>query len=180
MSPYGIDKRASELALGYYTAVHGVATTALRFFNVFGPRQDPTNPYSGVISIFADRARAGRDLTIFGDGGQTRAFCYVDDLVDGILKLMDSNVNEPVNIGNPHEVTIEEIARTIIALVGSRSRIVYRPLPVDDPKQRRPDITRARTILGWEPKVGLEEGLATTVEYFKQKVAAADRLPAGN
>jgi dTDP-glucose 4,6-dehydratase len=109
---------------------------------------------------------------VFGDGTQTRSFCYVSDLVDGILRLLESNTNEPVNIGNPEELTIEEIARTIIALVGSSSRIVYRPLPVDDPKQRRPDITRARTLLGWQPKVGLEEGLSKTVGYFKMKLAA--------
>jgi dTDP-glucose 4,6-dehydratase len=109
---------------------------------------------------------------VFGDGRQTRSFCYVSDLVDGILRLMESDTNEPVNIGNPHEVTIEEIARTIIRLVGSSSRIVYRPLPVDDPRQRRPDITRARTLLGWEPTVGLEDGLLTTVDYFKNKLAA--------
>jgi dTDP-glucose 4,6-dehydratase len=96
----------------------------------------------------------------------------VSDLVDGVLRLMDASTNDPVNIGNPHEVTIEDIARTIIRLVGSRSTLVYRPLPVDDPKQRRPDITRARTLLGWEPKVGLEEGLLKTVDYFKMKLAA--------
>jgi len=118
------------------------------------------------------QALQNEDVTVFGDGTQTRSFCYVSDLVDGILRLADSDTNEPVNIGNPHEVTIEEIARTIIKLVGSTSTIVYRPLPVDDPKQRRPDITRARTILNWEPKVGLEEGLMKTVGYFKGKLAA--------
>jgi dTDP-glucose 4,6-dehydratase len=110
-------------------------------------------------------------VTVFGDGTQTRSFCYVSDLVDGVLRLMDSDVHDPVNIGNPHEVTIEEIARIIIKLLGSRSRVVYCSLPVDDPKQRKPDITRARSLLGWEPKVGLEEGLLRTVEYFKQKLA---------
>jgi dTDP-glucose 4,6-dehydratase len=117
------------------------------------------------------QALTGEDVTIFGDGTQTRSFTYVTDLVDGILRLMESDTNDPVNIGNPHEVTIEEIARTIIKLVGSRSKLVQRPLPVDDPRQRRPDITRARTILGWEPKVGLEEGLLKTIEYFKTKLA---------
>jgi dTDP-glucose 4,6-dehydratase len=110
------------------------------------------------------------DVTIFGDGTQTRSFCFVSDLVDGLLRLLASNTNEPVNIGNPHELTIEEIATTIIRLVGSSSRLVYRPLPVDDPKQRQPDITRARTLLGWEPKVGLEDGLLRTVDYFRKKV----------
>jgi dTDP-glucose 4,6-dehydratase len=118
------------------------------------------------------QALQNEDVTVFGDGTQTRSFCYVSDLVDGIVRLADSTTNEPVNIGNPHEVTIEQIARTIIQLVGSSSRVVYRPLPVDDPKQRRPDITRARTLLGWEPKVDLEEGLVKTVEYFKGKLAA--------
>jgi dTDP-glucose 4,6-dehydratase len=116
------------------------------------------------------QALTDEDVTIFGDGTQTRSFTYVSDLVDGILRLMGSDTNDPVNIGNPHEVTIEEIARTIIKLVGSRSKLVRRPLPVDDPRQRRPDITRARTILGWEPKVGLEEGLLKTVAYFKAKL----------
>jgi dTDP-glucose 4,6-dehydratase len=119
------------------------------------------------------QALRGDDVTLFGDGSQTRSFCYVSDLVDGIIRLMESNESMPVNIGNPHEVTIREIAETIVRLVGSKSRLVYRPLPEDDPKQRRPDITRAKTILGWEPKVGLEEGLLKTVGYFKGKLAEA-------
>jgi len=123
-----------------------------------------------AVPAFMSQALRNEDVTIFGDGKQTRSFCYVSDLVDGILRLLDSSTNEPVNIGNPHEITIEEIARTIMKLVGSTSRLVYRPLPVDDPKQRRPDITRARTLLSWEPKVSLEEGLLKTVEYFKQKL----------
>jgi nucleoside-diphosphate-sugar epimerase len=109
-------------------------------------------------------------VTIFGDGTQTRSFCYVTDLVDGLLRLMAAKTSDPVNIGNPREVTITEIANTIIRLVGSRSRLVYRPLPIDDPKQRRPDITRARTLLGWEPTIDLEEGLLKTVDYFKRKL----------
>jgi dTDP-glucose 4,6-dehydratase len=125
-----------------------------------------------AVPAFMSQALQNEDVTVFGDGTQTRSFCYVSDLVDGIVRLADSTTNEPVNIGNPHEVTIEQIARTIIQLVGSSSRVVYRPLPVDDPKQRRPDITRARTLLGWEPKVDLEEGLVKTVEYFKGKLAA--------
>jgi dTDP-glucose 4,6-dehydratase len=116
------------------------------------------------------QALRGEDVTIFGSGRQTRSFCYVSDLVDGILRLADSSENDPVNIGNPHEMTIEEIASTIIRMTGSTSRLVYRPLPVDDPKQRQPDITRARTLLGWEPKVKLEEGLARTLDYFRKKV----------
>ena len=117
------------------------------------------------------QALTNQDVTVFGDGTQTRSFCYVSDLVDGILRLMDSNTNEPVNIGNPHEITIEEIARTIIKLTGSTSRIIYKPLPVDDPKQRRPDISHAKELLGWRPEVGLEDGLARTLEYFRSVLA---------
>jgi dTDP-glucose 4,6-dehydratase len=116
------------------------------------------------------QALRGEDVTIFGSGRQTRSFCYVTDLVDGVIRLMESDVNDPVNIGNPHEMTIEDIAKTIIRLTGSNSRLVYRPLPEDDPKVRQPDITRAKTLLGWEPKVSLEEGLEKTLEYFRTKV----------
>jgi dTDP-glucose 4,6-dehydratase len=128
-----------------------------------------------AVPAFMSQALRNEDVTVFGDGTQTRSFCYIGDLVDGILRLMDSDTNEPVNIGNPNEVTIEQIAGSIIRLVGSTSRIVYRPLPQDDPKQRKPDITRARRILGWEPHIGLEEGLAKTVGYFKTKLAAEAR-----
>jgi dTDP-glucose 4,6-dehydratase len=123
-----------------------------------------------AVPAFMSQALRNEDVTIFGSGTQTRSFCYVSDLVDGVIRLMLSDVNDPVNIGNPQEMTIEEIARTIIRLTGSTSRIVYRPLPEDDPKVRQPDITRARTLLGWEPRVGLEEGLLKTLEYFRQKV----------
>jgi dTDP-glucose 4,6-dehydratase len=109
-------------------------------------------------------------VTVFGDGRQTRSFTYITDLVDGILRLMESNVNEPVNIGNPREMTLEDLARTIIRMTASTSRIVYRPLPEDDPKVRQPDITRAKTLLGWEPKVALEQGLETTIAYFRGKI----------
>ena len=121
------------------------------------------------MPAFMSQALSGEDVTIFGSGQQTRSFCYVSDLVDGIIRLMESNVNDPVNIGNPQEMTIEEIAREIIRLTGSKSKIVYRPLPEDDPKVRQPDITRARTLLGWEPKVSLEEGLTKTLDYFRSK-----------
>jgi dTDP-glucose 4,6-dehydratase len=123
-----------------------------------------------AVPAFMSQALCNEDVTIFGSGEQTRSFCYVTDLVDGILRLMESDVHDPVNIGNPHEMTIEQIARAIIEISGSKSKIVYRPLPEDDPKVRRPDITRARTLLGWEPKVPLEEGLRKTLEYFKTKV----------
>jgi dTDP-glucose 4,6-dehydratase len=126
-----------------------------------------------AVPAFMSQALRHEDVTIFGSGTQTRSFCYVTDLVDGILRLLASKENDPVNIGNPHEMTIEEIARTIIRMTSSKSRIVYRALPEDDPKVRQPDITRARTLLGWEPKVGLEEGLTRTLDYFRTKVTIA-------
>jgi len=122
------------------------------------------------VPTFIAQALRGEDLTIFGDGSQTRSFCYVSDLVRGIIALMQSSLNEPVNIGNPQEMTIEAIARTIIRMTGSSSRLVQRPLPTDDPKVRQPDITKARTLLGWEPRVPLEEGLTSTIEYFRSRV----------
>src|SRR5687767_1078518 len=165
---YDEAKRFGEAITLAYHRYHGVNTKIVRIFNTYGPRMRLRD--GRAVPAFMSQALRNEDLTVFGDGTQTRSFCYVTDLVDGILRLMDSDTNEPVNIGNPHEVTIEEIARTIIKLVGSKSQIVRKPLPVDDPKQRRPDITRARTLLGWEPKIGLEEGLLKTVEYFKTKV----------
>ena len=125
-----------------------------------------------MVPNFIAQALRGEPITVFGDGSQTRSFCYVTDLVDGILRLLRSDDSDPVNIGNPREMTILQFAERIKALTGSKSEIVYRPLPVDDPKERQPDITRARTLLGWEPKVGLEEGLRQTIEYFRDKVAA--------
>jgi len=140
----------------------------VRIFNTYGPRM---RLHDGrAVPAFMSQALRGEDITIFGSGAQTRSFCYVTDLVDGVIRLMESNLNEPVNIGNPHEMTIEDIAREILRLTGSKSRLVYMPLPEDDPKVRQPDITKARTLLGWEPKVGLEEGLTKTLAYFKTKV----------
>jgi dTDP-glucose 4,6-dehydratase len=170
---YDEAKRFAEAITLAYHRTHGVDTKIVRIFNTYGPRMRLRD--GRAVPAFMSQALRNEDVTVFGDGTQTRSFCYVTDLVDGILRLMDSNTNEPVNIGNPHEVTIEQIARTIITLVGSTSRIVYRPLPQDDPKQRKPDITRARTILGWEPRIGLEQGLAKTVGYFTSKVAAEAR-----
>jgi dTDP-glucose 4,6-dehydratase len=170
---YDEAKRFAEAITLAYHRAHGLDTKIVRIFNTYGPRMRLRD--GRAVPAFMSQALQGEDVTVFGDGTQTRSFCYVSDLVDGILRLLESNTNEPVNIGNPQELTIEEIARTIIALVGSSSRIVYRPLPVDDPKQRRPDITRARTLLGWQPKVGLEEGLSKTVGYFKMKLAARAR-----
>ncbi len=166
---YDEAKRFAEaLTLAYHRS-HGVNTKIVRIFNTYGPRMRLRD--GRAVPAFMSQALRNEDVTVFGDGTQTRSLCYVSDLVDGILRLMESDTNDPVNIGNPHELTIEEIARTIIRLIGSTSKIVYRPLPVDDPKQRRPDITRARTLLGWEPKVGLEDGLIRTVNYFREKVA---------
>jgi dTDP-glucose 4,6-dehydratase len=165
---YDEAKRFAEaLALAYHR-YHGINTKIVRIFNTYGPRMRLRD--GRAVPAFMSQALGNEDVTVFGDGTQTRSFCYVSDLVDGILRLMESSTNEPVNIGNPHEVTIEEIARTIIRLVRSTSKIIYRPLPVDDPKQRRPDITRARTLLHWEPTIGLEEGLLKTVDYFKTKL----------
>jgi len=166
---YDEAKRFAEALVLAYHRYHGVNTRIVRIFNTYGPRMRLRD--GRAVPAFMSQALRNEDVTVFGDGTQTRSFCYVSDLVDGLLRLMESNTHDPVNIGNPHELTIEEIARTIIKLVGSTSKIVYRPLPVDDPKQRRPDITRARTLLNWEPKVGLEEGLLKTVNYFKEKVA---------
>jgi dTDP-glucose 4,6-dehydratase len=166
---YDEAKRFAEAMTLAYHRYHGLDTKIVRIFNTYGPRMRLRD--GRAVPAFMSQALRNEDVTVFGDGTQTRSFCYVSDLVDGILRLMGSTTNEPVNIGNPHEVTIEQIARTIIELTGSKSTIVYRPLPLDDPKQRRPDITRARTLLGWEPKVGLEDGLLKTVEYFKQRLA---------
>jgi dTDP-glucose 4,6-dehydratase len=165
---YDEAKRFAEAMTMAYHRYHGVDTKIVRIFNTYGPRMRLND--GRAVPAFMGQALRGEDVTIFGSGKQTRSFCYVSDLVDGILRLAESKENEPVNIGNPHEMTIEDIARTIIAMSGSRSKIVYRPLPVDDPKVRQPDITRARTVLGWEPKVGLEEGLTKTLEYFRKKI----------
>ncbi|MEQ1574800.1 MAG: UDP-glucuronic acid decarboxylase family protein [Vicinamibacterales bacterium] len=165
---YDEAKRFAEAMTMAYHRYHGVDTKIVRIFNTYGPRMRLRD--GRAVPAFMSQALAGEDVTVFGNGTQTRSFCYISDLVDGILRLMVSDTNDPVNIGNPYEVTIEEIARTVIRLVGSKSRIVYKPLPEDDPKQRRPDITRARTLLHWEPKIELEDGLLRTVEYFKGKL----------
>src|SRR5688500_3752826 len=165
---YDEAKRFAEAMTVAYHRYHGVDAKIVRIFNTYGPRMRVND--GRAVPAFMSQALRNEDVTIFGDGKQTRSFCYVSDLVDGILRLMESDVHDPVNIGNPHEMTIEEIARTIITISGSRSQIVYRPLPEDDPKVRRPDITRARTLLGWEPKVPLDEGLLKTLDYFKTKV----------
>ena len=166
---YDEAKRFAEAMTMAYHRYHGLDTKIVRIFNTYGPRMRLND--GRAVPAFMSQALRNEDVTIFGSGAQTRSFCYVSDLVEGILRLLASSENDPVNIGNPHEMTIEEIARTIIRMTGSKSRLVYRPLPEDDPKVRQPDITRARTLLGWEPKVGLEEGLSKTLEYFRKKVA---------
>ena len=165
---YDEAKRFAEAMTMAYHRYHGLDTKIVRIFNTYGPRMRVQD--GRAVPAFMSQALRNEDVTVFGDGSQTRSFTYISDLVDGIIKLMLSNTNEPVNIGNPREMTIKEIAETIIRMTGSKSRIIYQPLPTDDPKQRRPDITRARTLLGWEPKVQLEEGLTKTIEYFRTKV----------
>ena len=167
---YDEAKRFAEAITLAYHRYHGLDTRIVRIFNTYGPRM---RLHDGrAVPAFMSQALRGEDVTIFGDGSQTRSFQYISDLVAGILKLMAAPTNDPVNIGNPYEVSIKEIAEIIVRLVNSQSRLVLRPLPVDDPRQRQPDITRARTLLGWEPKVGLEEGLQKTVGYFREKVEA--------
>ncbi len=165
---YDEAKRFAEAMTTAYHRYHGVDAKIVRIFNTYGPRMRLRD--GRAVPAFMSQALTGEAVTIFGSGQQTRSFCYVSDLVDGIIRLMESDINDPVNIGNPQEMTIEQIARLIIKLTGSKSQLVYRPLPEDDPKVRQPDITRARTLLGWEPKVGLEEGLTRTLDYFRTKV----------
>jgi dTDP-glucose 4,6-dehydratase len=165
---YDEAKRFAEAMTMAYHRVHGVETRIVRIFNTFGPAMRIGD--GRAIPAFFTQALRGEDVTVFGDGSQTRSLCYVSDLVDGIFRLMSSDVSDPVNIGNPHELTIRQLAEKVIALTGSRSRVVTRPLPVDDPKVRQPDITRARKLLGWEPRVTLDEGLPRTLEYFKKKL----------
>ena len=167
---YDEAKRFAEAMTMAYHRYHGVDVKIVRIFNTYGPRM---RIHDGrAVPTFIGQALRGEDLTIFGEGSQTRSFCYITDLVAGIVKLMDSPLNDPVNIGNPHEMSIEEMARLINRMTGASSRIVFKPLPTDDPKVRRPDITRARTLLGWEPQVPLEQGLTATIEYFRKKIAA--------
>jgi dTDP-glucose 4,6-dehydratase len=166
---YDEAKRFAEAMTMAYHRYHGVDVKIVRIFNTYGPRM---RIHDGrAVPTFIGQALRGEDVTIFGEGSQTRSFCYITDLVEGILKLMDSPLNDPVNIGNPHEMSIEEMARLVIRMTGSTSRVVFKPLPTDDPKVRRPDITRARTLLGWEPQVPLEQGLTSTIEYFRKKIA---------
>jgi len=168
---YDEAKRFAEAMTTAYHRYHGLDAKIVRIFNTYGPRMRLRD--GRAVPAFMSQALTGEDVTIFGSGRQTRSFCYVTDLVDGIIRLMESNVNEPVNIGNPHEMTIEEIARMIIKLTGSKSKIVYRPLPEDDPKVRQPDITRARQLLGWSPEIELDEGLQRTLASLGKSAAVA-------
>jgi dTDP-glucose 4,6-dehydratase len=170
---YDEAKRFAEAITMAYNRTHGVETRIARIFNTYGPRMRLDD--GRALPNFMVQALKGEDITVYGDGGQTRSFCYVEDLIDGIKKLLNSDEAEPVNLGNPEEISILDFAKEIVRLTGSRSRIVFNPLPQNDPKVRQPDITKARRILGWEPKVSREEGLRRTLQYFKGKITASQR-----
>ncbi len=169
-SCYDESKRYAEAATMAYHRVHGVRTTIARIFNTYGPRMQLND--GRVVPAFLDQALRGAPMTVFGDGSQTRSFCYVSDLVDGLVRLVHSDCREPVNLGNPDEKTMLEFAEIIKQLTGSQSPITFHPLPQDDPKRRKPDISRARQVLGWEPRVPLEEGLRKSIAYFSSLIAA--------
>lgn len=162
---YDEAKRFQEAITMAYHTFHGLETRIIRIFNTYGPRMRLND--GRALPAFIGQALRGEDLTVFGDGSQTRSFCYVDDLVEGIYRLLLSDYAQPINIGNPDEISLKDFAEEIIALTGTTQKIVYKPLPVDDPKQRQPDITRAKEILGWTPKVSRKEGLKITYDYFK-------------
>jgi dTDP-glucose 4,6-dehydratase len=167
---YDEAKRFMESVTMAYHRFHGLETRIVRIFNTYGPRMRLND--GRVVPAFMGQALRGEDLTVFGDGSQTRSFCYIDDLVEGIYRLLFSDYAEPMNIGNPHETTIKEFAEEILALTGANQKIIYKPLPTDDPTQRQPDITKAKEILGWEPKVGRSEGLKIVYDYFKSLTKA--------
>ena len=164
---YDEGKRCAETLFFDYHRQHGVEIRVARIFNTYGPRMHPRD--GRVVSNFITQALAGEDLTVYGDGAQTRSFCYVDDLIDGFLRLMEapSGVTGPVNLGNPHEFTMMELSSQVLKLTGASVKVIHQPLPADDPRQRRPDISLARETLGWEPRVELAEGLANTIAYFR-------------
>jgi dTDP-glucose 4,6-dehydratase len=164
---YDEAKRFAEAITFAYRRYHGLNTKVARIFNTYGPRMRADD--GRVVPSFINQALSGKDLTVFGDGSQTRSFCYVSDTVDGLVRLMSSDFAGPVNIGNPDEMTIGEFAQFVLNSVDSTSSIVYRELPMDDPKVRRPDITLARERLGWEPEVALDEGMARTIDYFRER-----------
>jgi len=171
-SCYDEAKRFAEALVMAYHRMHNINTKIVRIFNTYGSRMRLID--GRVVPNFMSQALRGQPLTIYGDGSQTRSFCYVSDLVDGIYRLMLSDEHLPVNIGNPTEFTVLEFARLVQRLTGASSEIVFEPLPQDDPKQRRPDISKARELLGWEPQVELEDGLKATLDYFRQRVQASD------
>jgi UDP-glucuronate decarboxylase len=169
---YDEGKRAAE-TLFYEYARQGVEVRVARIFNTYGPRMSPED--GRVVSNFVCQALRGEALTIHGDGSQTRSFCYVDDLVEGLVRLMASEAEGPVNLGNPGEFTVRELAEMVLEMTGSASELLHKPLPQDDPRQRRPDITRAATLLEWTPQVALREGLPKTIEHFREEIAEAQR-----
>jgi UDP-glucuronate decarboxylase len=173
---YDEGKRCAESLFFDYARQHELMIKVARIFNTYGPRMHPED--GRVVSNFVIQALRGEPITIYGDGSQTRSFCYVDDLIEGFVRLMHSadGLKGPVNLGNPVEFTILELAKKVIELTGSRSRLEFRPLPVDDPRQRQPDISLARTELGWEPKVSLDEGLKKTVEHFDRLLKSSSRV----
>ena len=162
---YDEAKRFQEAITMAYHNFHGLETRIVRIFNTYGPRMRLND--GRVLPAFIGQALRGEDLTVFGDGSQTRSFCYVDDLIDGIVKLLESDYSEPVNIGNPSEISISQFAEEIISLTGTEQKVIYKDLPIDDPKQRRPDIKKAKEMLNWFPKIDRSEGLNLTYEYFK-------------
>ncbi len=164
---YDEAKRFAEAMTMAYHRYHGVDTRIVRIFNTYGPRMRPND--GRVVSNFIVQALAGEPLTVYGDGSQTRSFCYVDDLIEGIVRLFERGGPDPVNVGNPREFTVRQLADLVLRLTGSRSQVVCHPLPTDDPKQRRPDISQAKRLLGWEPTVPLEEGLRRTIDYFQKR-----------
>ena len=166
-SCYDEGKRCAETLFFDYRRQHNMRIKVVRIFNTYGPRMHPND--GRVVSNFIVQALLGRDITVYGDGAQTRSFCYVDDLIDGMIRMMETpdSIPGPINIGNPEEFSILELASTVIDLTGSRSRIVHRPMPQDDPRQRRPDISKAHDILGWAPRMAIKEGLKRTIAYFE-------------
>ena len=177
-SCYDEGKRCAETLFFDYVRQHKLAAKVVRIFNTYGPRMHPND--GRVVSNFIVQALKGEDITLYGDGGQTRSFCYVDDLVDGLIRMMASDPSEtgPVNLGNPTEFTIRQLAELVIHLTGSRSKLVFRPLPSDDPKQRKPDISRAEATLGWRPAVALRDGLVSTIDYFDTQMRGRTPLHA--
>ncbi|MBI1686834.1 UDP-glucuronic acid decarboxylase family protein [Caulobacter hibisci] len=174
-SCYDEGKRCAETLFFDYRRQHGLSIKVMRIFNTYGPRMDVDD--GRVVSNFVLQALRGEDITLYGEGAQTRSFCYVDDLVAAMIALMatDDAVTGPINVGNPHELSIRDLAERVIALTGSQSRLIHRPMPADDPRQRRPDITQAKAALGWAPSTALDEGLSRTIAYFRELLAKEAR-----